>query len=207
MTGFDQPTGTAYHEAGHAVASWLLERGIVRVSIAADEETLGFVEHYPRQRWQDRLEEADYQSSWGGFIDARLRRGVETDIMISLAGGMTEQELTGVPDYETGSGISKLTEEEAQELAAKLGGKSETLITHGDWRRVMDLAYKVSSSEKEAWAYVAWLQERTRSLMGHPLFEPAVRALAGALLEHRILTARRARQVIEAAMEQWRSQT
>ena len=102
----DQPTGTAYHEAGHAVASWLLGRGIVRVSIAADEESLGFVEHYPRQRWQERLEEADYQGSWGGFIDARLRRGVETDIMISLAGGMTQQELTGVPVLQSTKGRS-----------------------------------------------------------------------------------------------------
>jgi ATP-dependent Zn protease len=38
---------TAYHEAGHAVASWLLGRAVKAVSILPEGETLGRVTHYP----------------------------------------------------------------------------------------------------------------------------------------------------------------
>lgn len=202
-TKAERQKGTAYHEAGHVIASYLLGRGVVEVSMVDGEETAGFVRNYPRRGWGDRLEDADYQASWGGFTDGRLRRAVEIDIMISLAGGMTQERFTGVPEHETGSGIVKLTEEHAQALSAKHGGKWEKLITRGDWASVLQLARKVSGGDDEAGAYVAWLHERTRNLISEPRFEPAVRALADALLEHRVLTGREAKQIVQDAIERW----
>ena len=40
----------------------------------------------------------------------------------------------------------------------------------------LDLAAKLSGSDEEAGAYLAWLQERTRNLMRHPHFWPLVNA-------------------------------
>ena len=41
---------TAYHEAGHAVAYFLLDFAITRVSVIPDEENLGHVRGYKTSR-------------------------------------------------------------------------------------------------------------------------------------------------------------
>ena len=100
---------TAYHEAGHVVAAVFLGRGVRRATIIGDEKTDGLVQNHRRgANWMERLEEADFASCWGGFIDGRTRRAVETEIMISLAGGLVEMQALGLEHHEAGMGLVRL---------------------------------------------------------------------------------------------------
>jgi hypothetical protein len=195
----------AYHEAGHAVASHLNGRGIRRVSIAEADDAAGHVLQYSRgQEWLDALHEADYESCYGRFIDSRTRRSVEIEIMVSLAGGLTEVEALGLDEDNAspGMGLILYSAQQRAALASRMDEVPEDL-THlaGDYVHVSILAEKVSGSMEEASAYIPWLEQRTRSLLRHPWFMPAAHALAQALAERKTLSAREVRTIIDAAIE------
>jgi integrase len=75
---------TAYHEAGHAVARFVLGRRIDRVSIIPDDESLGHVRGYVLRKIG---EDWDYT-----LRDVQL---LEDEIVSMLAGEVTETRLTG----------------------------------------------------------------------------------------------------------------
>jgi hypothetical protein len=62
------------------------------------------------------------------------------------------------------------------------------------------LALAVCGSIEETNAFVAWLWERTEAFIDQPRNWAAIEALAKTLLEHRTLSARKARQIIRDAM-------
>ena len=196
--------GTAVHEAGHAVAAYVLGRSVTVVTIVAEDDTLGHVKYRRRgQHWLERLEEADYASKWGGFIDARTRRFVEIEVITSLAGGLAEMKATGQERHEVGMGLAKVSPAEAAQLAATLGdgAEFESIVVAGDYRDAFDLAESVSGSPEEAAAYFSWLHCRTENLLAEPTFWPALEAVARALCDKGTLKGETFRQVVQQGRE------
>ncbi|MGH2819016.1 MAG: hypothetical protein ACRDJ5_00025, partial [Actinomycetota bacterium] len=76
---------TAYHEAGHAFAAYILGRAFTRVSIRADDSTLGRCSFRTPGEWF----RPDLR------IDGPTRRRLEERMMISLAGPEVESLHTG----------------------------------------------------------------------------------------------------------------
>ena len=75
---------TAYHEAGHAVARFVLGRRIDRVSIVPDDESLGHVRGYVLRKIGE---------DWNYTLrDVQL---LEDEIVSILAGAVAETRLTG----------------------------------------------------------------------------------------------------------------
>jgi hypothetical protein len=200
-----QTESTAYHESGHAVASYLLGRGIRHVTVIESDDEFGHVANHSRgPRWIEALEDAEYEASYGRFINARTRRAVEIEIMISYAGGLTEAAFTGgqLEDVAAGMGMVPYTVEQREQLMSLMDDVPEDLVhLDGDYEKVSFLAEMVSGSQEEANAYLGWLEQRTRNLIFHPWFKPAVRALAAALVERKTLSGRDARAIIDAAIE------
>jgi hypothetical protein len=200
----DELRSTAFHEAGHAVAAYHLGRGFGRVSIEPDEDSLGRVRHHAgRKNPVAAIEIADYEASFGGFINGKLRRRLEIDVMIGLAGGLVEQELTGKEQHEVGIGLHKLSDEERTAFTKKFGEDTAFLLTTGDLHIAWGLLNKVSGSDEEASAYLEWLFERTRNLISMPGFLDEVRSLADDLLDHGRLSGVKAREAIRAGRERW----
>ena len=197
-------TSEAYHEAGHAVASYLSGRGVRRVSIAETDDAAGHVVRYSRgQEWLDALEEAHDGSDYGKFINSSTRRSVEIEIMISMAGGLTEMEALGLEDdLSPSTALIPYTAEQRAGLASRTGDVPDDLIhLCGDYEFASILAERVSGSLDEANAYILWLEQRTRNLIRHPWFMPAVHGLAQALTERKTLSNREVRTTIDAAIE------
>ena len=195
----------AYHEAGHAIAAHLNGRSIRRVSIVETDDAAGHVMRHSRgKKWLDALEEADHESCYGRFIDSRTRRAVEIEIMVSLAGGLTEMEALGLDKDDVSPGMELIlyTALQRAALAARMDEVPEDLVhLAGDYVHVSILAEKVSDSLDEANAYIIWLEQRTRSLVRHPWFMPAAHALAQALAERKTLSGPEVRTIIDTAIE------
>lgn len=195
----DERTATAYHEAGHVVAGYSLGRGFTRVSIGPQGDSLGHTAFRPLRNWADRLEDAGLASSYGGFVDANLRRAIEVEIMISLAGPFTEMEAGGFQVHEVGAGVDKLDPETANVLRTEYGGEwGDTVIGQGDLGEAFSLCCLVNDEHGTALAYLSWLEHRTKSLLRAPLFWPRVEALVDALLECESLSGHQARAVLAA---------
>ena len=195
----------AYHEAGHTVASYLNGRGLRRVSIVDTDDAAEHVLRYSRgEKWLDDLVEADYGSCFGRFIDSRARRSVEVEVMVSLAGGLTEIEALGLDENtaSSGMGLVPYSAQQRAALASRMDEVPEDLVhLAGDLVHVSILAERVSGSLEEANAYIPWLEQRTRSLVRHPWFMPAAHALAQALAERKTLSGREVRTIIDPAID------
>ena len=92
--------GTAFHEAGHAVACVVLGRPLTRASIVETEDFMGRVSHQRSTAREaeargDRLEEASYSGPAGLDMPARTRRRVKRDVVIRLSGAIAEAKATG----------------------------------------------------------------------------------------------------------------
>jgi ATP-dependent Zn protease len=81
--------GTAHHEAGHAVVSFVLGRAVRGISIIGDRETLGRTSHWPVGSWF----RPDVE------LDRRHRQFIERDIIILLAGVEAERKYRGRYDH------------------------------------------------------------------------------------------------------------
>ncbi len=194
----------AYHEAGHVVASYLSGRGIRRVSIVETDDAPGHVLHYSRgQKWLDALQDADYESGYGQFINSGIRRSVEIEIMVAMAGGLTEMEALDLGnDLSPSMALIPYRAEQRAALVSRAGVVPEDLAhLSEDYELVSILAEKVSGSSDEADAYILWLEQRTRNLIRHPWFMPAAHALAPSLAERKTLSGREVRAIVDAAIE------
>jgi hypothetical protein len=106
--------------------------------------------------------------------DGRTRSFVEREIMIFLAGGVALE---------------------------KFQGHRGALGDGEDLRYATDLASYVCGNLEESCAYVAWLRARTKLLLNQPWNWRAVVDLVRALLEHKELSGRAARQIFQAVID------
>ncbi len=151
------------------MAAYLRNRRFTRVSIVADRETLGKC-IFDRRSGTLELDRESY---------GRTRERIETLIVVSLAGVVSESLLTG---------------------------RKNRRGAHTDLRDAAHFAGYVVGDEQELNAYLRWLWARTRNLLRARPHWAAVRSLARALLANRSVGERRARQVIADALnrEAWR---
>lgn len=113
-----------------------------------DCDTAGHASFRRRDRaWHDAVEMA--AGSEGEFIKGYLRRSVEIEIMISLAGSLSAQKAMGLDTHGVGSGLVKLSPNE-REMADNHGRTWDFEIVGGDLDYSPQLAEKVSGSEEEA---------------------------------------------------------
>jgi len=155
---------TAYHEAGHAVAAYVRHLRFTSISIIPDRGTLG------RCEFSETAVVIDPES--GGQLRARTR--IETLIIVSLAGVISESLLTGRHNWRG---------------------------AHADLHDATRYASFVTGSVEELKAYERWLWEHTRTLLEARPCWLAVQQLAAALIEDRRIGERRARAIIGAAIE------
>jgi hypothetical protein len=109
-------------------------------------------------------------------IDRRTEQWTEREILLSLAGIAAEAHL--------------------------IGRRPRGWFDQNDVRQAFRLAlYQAGGDVKGAAAYLDWCWYPARGLVAHPLNWAAIEALAAALLAHRTLGERRARQVIRAGRQ------
>jgi hypothetical protein len=96
------PTATAYHEAGHAVAHYALGRTIRRVTIVPDDDTLGHL------RGRVLHDSEKLRSGLFEFDTLKELKAAEDEIVCALCGPIAEARFTGKEnevgasgDYET----------------------------------------------------------------------------------------------------------
>src|SRR5262245_12780920 len=75
---------TAYHEAGHAVASVKLRIRMKYATIVPSDEYLGLVRNEMPSWWEEGME-----------YDPRFEKWLEKQSICTLAGGIAEQAFTG----------------------------------------------------------------------------------------------------------------
>jgi hypothetical protein len=185
----DEPDeiGTAYHEAGHAVAAITLGTAVRSVSIVPDAERglLGHVAGYPARTFMDRVEHE------GRILSRRDRTRVEHLIMQTWAGTLAEQRYTG-SDSESGFGVTLIT-------AGRHKGHQRTHEGSDAWW-IYRWAEAVSQSDGESAAFAEWLRCRADTLVARHWSE--VEAVAAALLANRRMTGRAIREVVAATRAQ-----
>jgi len=113
---------TAFHEAGHAVAAYLLRKKFKYITIRANEVFNGYVRH-----------EKPRNSAENGWTEERNKRSSrERDILTSLAGGISTLILTGKPDR-TGSYADL---DNALDLASDVCGSKDECDAYVNWLSV-----------------------------------------------------------------------
>lgn len=75
---------TAYHEAGHAVMSFIRKRRFKYVTIIPEKDSLGHILHKPWSNFDPEVND-----------DARTSKKIETEALVSLSGHAVESLLTG----------------------------------------------------------------------------------------------------------------
>jgi hypothetical protein len=109
---------TAYHEAGHAVVSFGVGRGVRRVTIIPDGDSLGHITNHGLPAFHP-----DYKT------DGATRRRVEQCVMISLAGAIAEARFKG-HRRRLGDGADLA---QVFDLASYMVGETEELNAYVRW--------------------------------------------------------------------------
>jgi hypothetical protein len=131
---------TAYHEAGHAVASFALNRAVRRLSVVPGDNSEGRVLNHELRNFHP-----DYER------DARTLAKVQREIMILLAGGIAQAKFQG---HRRGLGTDQDfrcayllaehmcdSDEESEALVAWLHERTRLLLNRPwHWRAVQDIA-------------------------------------------------------------------
>jgi ATP-dependent Zn protease len=114
---------TAYHEAGHAVMGWFLDRRCLKATIMVDNErgSLGHVQHDRLKRFNP-----DVKDSPG------LRDRIDREIMICLAGMQAEAKVRGKQNWTGASG----DHDQAVYLASYRCGDGEETSAYLRWLTV-----------------------------------------------------------------------
>jgi ATP-dependent Zn protease len=159
MPDINQDRVTAYHEAGHAVAAWTFGMRFKRVTIVPKDDSLGSLT----------------LSMWGTSVspdllstdDAEDVEYIRRRIVVSLAGGLAEEVLTGAPN--------------------------DTMRSH-DLHSAVDLAGYVTRSLEDMEEYLDSASLSASEVVRGNW--AVIEALAGALLEHRTLNFEQATAVM-----------
>jgi hypothetical protein len=166
---FSEEAATAYHEAGHAVAAFLLNRGPRKATITPDGEALGSVTDMGR---------AAEPSGGGGYweLAARARRRVDHAIIELMAGGTAEAHFLGRETYRDSGALARAASD------------------HGEISDLMDeLAWP---SRRQGNGYLVFLEATTRDLIEGEAGWRLVEALAKALLDRKTLSASEVRNLL-----------
>lgn len=89
-----QLAATAYHEAGHAIMAWYLNRKIKSVSILKNEDSLGRTNY---KGWKAKIDTNEVS-------EERARPYIEKAILVGLAGEVAEHIYTGRHNWRGSSG-------------------------------------------------------------------------------------------------------
>lgn len=150
---------TAIHEAGHVVMAVLRKFSIKCVSIVPTETMNGKMEYKP---WSQVRYETDTK------LTARCHLQVESDVLVSVAGMIAEEIVTG-----TNGNIHGQDMDDAEEIAAiRFGTKSTTDM------------------------YIEFAKTLAREILTYPPHRAAIEALARALLRENELTASAAKMIV-----------
>jgi hypothetical protein len=200
----DALISTAYHEAGHVAAAWILGgdaaiRG--EVTIVANEWCRGSATVGSGFE-PGEMEEAWYQAINGEPIDPALRLRVESDVIVTLAGLKTaivaSRRHKRFAWPEEGSPVALALELQAagHRLAAAKAGQSGMDSDYVD----LELGWITADVDERA-AYRAWLDRRAWQLVDfHPLLWRLVDALVGPLMQRRTLSREEVIAIIAATI-------
>ena len=155
---------TAYHEAGHAVAAYLMHRRFKHITIVPEGDVLGRVKFsLPNSFRPDHLD-----------TDRRNEKRIETEIIIELAGLVSE-------------GI--------------LAGRRNWRGARGDLDSAVNLASYRYFDPELIGKYIEWLLVLTRHMIEAPRNWPMVQAVAKELLAQKRVSYSQARRVMRTVQE------
>jgi hypothetical protein len=179
---------TAVHEAGHAVMAYLVRRPFTVISVLADDDSYGRVQHaLPGDWFQPDIE-----------VTRRVRTRIEHHVMILLAGAEAEGHWV------------------AQSQGAPVDWEDHLKVGAAhDWSAAALLADYACGSVEEASAYIEWLRQRVLNKVGrwntegedptrgNDRFWRLVNVLADAVVAAGTLRWRQARNVLQTADRKW----
>jgi hypothetical protein len=189
---------TAYHEAGHVVACFLLGFRIARVSIVADEGNLGHVRVYKKHPKMYEFIETCACSPFPDRSEPVMIARWQDDVVCKLAG------MEAVRLFMPGSKFRAGTVVDGDLVALKkpmfglAAGTKVRFGATGDDPSAFDILCRLHGEDEAQHGY-AWLALRARHLVKHNFARPGIEALAKALIERRELSGTEARQVIAEA--------
>ena len=188
---------TAYHEAGHAVAKFLLGFRIKKISIIPDHEegNLGHVMGYKMSRSMH-----DFIETCGAFPDRRESAMIarcHEDVVCTLAGMEAVPLFVPGAKFRSGTmGGHKITLKKP--MFGLKPGEKVILGACGDEPDAFDILMRLHG-EDEARLVYQWLALRARHLVEHNFARPGIRALAEALIKKREMSGKEAFKVIVEA--------
>ncbi len=154
-----------------------------------------------------RPEELERLALPAPFLPARLRRQLEGDVLISLAGPIGA-ELAGFESDAPAARIGREPDYQQAEAACALLSRSERAhlersaaregTVTSDEEDAGAMAFALAGSQLAA-VTLGYLRQVCRSIVYEDFFIRRVQALAAELLEHKTIGGRRARQVLRQA--------
>ena len=177
MTGSNKPdrrTLSAYHEAGHAVVACDQGVRVHGISIVPDEGRMGHIAI-------DTLLLNRLAPTFMHNKGAKNRFAMERHVMVLQGGHAAVHRLYPA----------------RKELANASDGEGS------DRNIAMGLLRSFAVSKLEAERYYQWLDSRTEGIVASPMRWYQIEVLAEALLAHGKLGARRVREIIKKAEEEW----
>ncbi len=178
----------AVHEAGHLTAAWHLEVPWRTVTIDPGPGFKGRVEFWPRTDAQEQfLDEAGHTPYED--LQNRVRRFIETRMMVSLAGGLAASVILGIDLQETGMAQMKELTAAARERLGLQDTDVHEVIVDGDEMDATLLAHRINNAGDDAAGFFCeWMLERARTMVDEPHFRARVEAAADVLQKHRTLS-------------------
>lgn len=165
---------TAYHEAGHAVAAFDQGVRIHGISIAPDQVSRGHI-------GIDTLHLDRHVSSFREDRGSRNRFLMERHVLVLLAGKAAARRLD--PSFRK--------------------RRADTPEEGSDYGTARCLIGYFAGSDREAEKYREWLETRVEGILSAPWRWHQVKKLAQALLEEEKMGAKRVREVIRDAGQDW----
>ena len=189
---------TAYHEAGHAVAYFLLRFRVARVSVIPDEESLGRVRGYKMSRKMREFIETC--SAFPDRQESAMIARCHEDVVCSLAGMEAVRLFMPGSKFRRGTVGGHLVTLKKPMAGLKAGTKVR-FGARGDVPSAFDILCRLHG-EDEAQLVYRWLALRARNLVKHNFARPGIEALARALIEKREMSGKEACKVIVEANRQ-----
>jgi ATP-dependent Zn protease len=198
----DDRLRVAWHESAHAAVAFIFGRRVEVVSIRPTMQWGGVVFSRPTKVHDD---EAESLGAPVMFLPARLRRDIEQDVVMTLAGDLGEELRFG---RRSGYGLTKdetVADEVVRELA--LSAKQRAMLALGDepaaagdddWSMAVRMTAALTS-ELEATAYLGFLRAAARAVVFSPQCVRLVEALVPVLLERDVVGGGEVRAVFRAA--------
>jgi hypothetical protein len=207
---------TAYHEAGHVVAHYLLKIGFRYATIIPSENALGCVV------WGQSFSRKTLENFDAGEYTLRECDRVKKFIMVLLAGGEAEKEFINSDNFkyltidcdEDGPldviilgledlfSISDVLNRPRKEIPEDFF-EQVRIECYNELFDIAKLSNCVINGRRAQEAYLKWLELETRRLITRPRNWLAVERVAEALLEKKTLTSKKARVIIRKALDEY----